>query len=316
MSRSAPPRDAASVIAQEFLVDDPCSVSIDLPGAHTRLRPGPEKDRIEVNVSVVGCGPERAENILDRMQVGTHQLQDTVRLYSDADRDRSDAEWWRWVRTLDVTIHADLRIPSRVDADIRVPGGEVDLANLTGHVDVQAIGGPCRAENLEGTLKIQAESSDVSVHGFSGDQLDARVTVGSLGVEDVEAETVAARTAAAPLALTSVRGTTTVTARSAPVDLQDVNGPCTAHVEGGTLTYEGTPTGEIQLRGAGVSIDARLPHSHDADLAMTGATLSLADAFAFEGERTDQEIEGRLNDGGPPFQMHVTGGGTARCHPA
>lgn len=316
MSSSAPSRDAASVIAQEFLVDEPCSVSVNLPGAHTHLRPGAENDRIEVNISVEGCGPERAEDILDRMQVGTRQMQNTVRVYSDTGTDRSDAVWWRWVRTLDVAIHVHLRLPSRVDADIRTPGGEVDLANLEGHIDVRVIGGPCRAENLNGTLNVRAESSDVSIHGFSGQELDAQVTVGSLTVKNAEAETVTTQSVAAPLALTSVRGTTTVTARSAPVTLQDVDGPCTAQIHGGDLTFEGTPTDDLELRGTGSSLDALLPPDHGADLTMSGSTLSLADAFPFEGDRSDHEIDGRLNDGGPDLHLHATGGGTVRCRPA
>lgn len=316
MSRSAPPRDAVSVIAQEFLVDAPCSISVHIPSAHTRLRPGPEGDRVEVDISVTGCSAEEAETILDRMQVGTQKMQDTVRVYSDADRDRSDAEWWRWVRTLDATILVDLRLPSRVEADIRAPGGEVDVADLQGHVDLNVTGGPCRAENLKGTLDIRAESSDVSIREFAGEQINARVAVGSLTVEDAEAETVTVRSIAGPLTLTSIRGPTTVTARGAPVALQDVSGPCTARVQGGDLTYEGTPTDEVELRCTGASIDALLPPDHGANLTMTGPTLSLADAFAFEGERTDHEIAGQVNDGGPSLELCATGGGTVQCRPA
>lgn len=297
-------------------MDDPCSVSVHIPGAHTRLRPGSQGDRVEVDISVTGCSAEEAETVLDRMQVGTHQMQDTVRVYSDADRDRTDAEWWRWVRTLDVTIHVDLRLPSRVEADIRAPGGQVDVADLEGHVDLNVTGGPCRAENLAGTLDVRAESSDVSIRDFAGEQIIARVAVGSLTVEDAEAETVTVRSIAGPLTLTSIRGPTTVTARSAPVALYDVGGPCTVQVQGGDLTYEGTPTDDIELRGTGASIDALLPSDHGASLTMTGPTLSLAEAFAFEGERTDHEIAGQVNDGGPSLELSTTGGGTVQCRPA
>lgn len=316
MSSSVAPHDAVSVIAQKFLVDEPCSVSVNIPGAHTRLRPGPDDGRVEVDVSVTGCPPKEAENILDRMQVGTHQMKDTVHVYSDAEADRSDAEWWRWVRTLDVALHVDLRVPSRIEAEIHAPGGAVDLANLKGHLDVQVMGGPCQAENIEGTLDVRAESSDVTIHGFSGDQIMARVAVGSLFLEDAEADTVTARSVAGPLTLSSVEGPTTVTAKSAPVTLQGVGGPCTARVQGGDLTYDGTPEGEIEVRVVGSSIDARFPAEHGTDLTMTGSTLSLADAFAFEGERTEHEIEGQLNDGGPSLHLHATGGGTVRCRPA
>lgn len=313
MSRLAPPRDAVSVIAQKFPVNAPCSVSVCVPAARIRLRPSPERDQIEVDISVTGCSSEKATDILNRMEVGTHQMKDTVRVYSDTDNERFDAEWWRWVRTLDVAIHVDLHLPSPVEAEIRAPGGEVDAANLTGDVDVSVTGGPCRAENMEGTLDIQAHSSDVSILGFSGHEITARVAVGPLTVEDADAETVTVQSVSGTLTLASIRANTTVATKSAPVNLEDISGPCTAHVQGGDLTYEGTPTDDIELRGVGTTIDALLPSDHGATLSMTGARLSVADAFTFEGDRSEHEIEGTLNGGGPSVQLHATGGGAVRC---
>jgi DUF4097 and DUF4098 domain-containing protein YvlB len=239
-----------------------------------------------------------------------------VHVYSDADSDRSDAEWWRWIHSLDVAIHIDLRLPSRIEAEIRAPGGDVDLADLDGHVDVDVMGGPCRIQNVSGTLDVRAESSDVSIEGFAGDHIAARVAVGSLTVTDAEADAITVRSVAGPLTLSAVRGPTTVTAKSAPVELHDVGGPCTADVRGGDLTYDGTPQDEIELRGVGSSVDALVPSTHGADLSMTGPALSLADDFTFEGEQTKQEIEGTLNGGGPSLRLHATGGGSVHCRPA
>lgn len=314
MASSAPPREAVSVIAQEFLVDAPCALSVHVPGARTRLRPGGDSERVEVDISVTGCPPEEAEEILDRMQVGTRQMKNTVHVYSDSDH--SDAKWWRWVRTLDIDIHVNLRLPTRVEADIRVPGGAVDIADLRGHIDVNVMGGPCHAANLQGTLDVRAESSEVSIEDFSGDEVIARVAVGSLSLADVEADTITVRAVAAPLSLHSVRGATTVTARSAPVDLQDLRGPCTARVEGERLSFDGAPAEETTLRAVGASLDVALPRDHAADLRMRGPTLSLRDGLSFEGERTEQEIEGTLNGGGPPLTLEAVGSGSIECRPS
>jgi len=314
MPSPAPLRDAVSVIAQEFLVDEPCSLSVHVPGALTRLRPGSDPDRVEVEISVTGCPPDEAEAILDRMQVGTHQMKDTVRVYSDSDR--ADAEWWRWVRTLDVTIHVDLRLPPHVEAEIRAPGGAVDIADLHGHVDIKVMGGPCHAENLDGTLDIRAESSDVSIEDFSGDELIARVAVGSLTLEDVTADTVTVRSVAAPLSLDRITSATTVTAKSAPVDLRDLSGPCTARVQAGRLAFVGSPEDEITLRVTGASLTVALPSDHGADLRMSGPHLALDEGFSFDGERTVQEIDGTLNGGGPALKLVATGNGAIECRPS
>lgn len=313
MSNSAPPQDAVSVIAQEFLVDDPCSVAVDAPGAHVRMRPGPQQDRVEVEISVSGCSADTAEEILDRMQVGTQQMKDTVRVYGDGDQ--SDAEWWRWIRTLDVTVYVDLRLPSRVEADLRIPGGEIDIADLQGHVDLKVMGGPCRAENLEGTLDIRAESSDVFIDGFSGDQIVSRVAVGSLTMNDVQADTITLRSVAAPVTITNVQGSTNITANSTSVDIDALTGPLTARSQGGDLTYTGPPTDETELTVVGSTLSVHLPSDHSSDLTIVGDTLSLDEAFAFEGDQTEHEITGALNGGGHALTLQAIGG-TAECMPS
>lgn len=313
MSHSAPPQDAVSVIAQEFLVDEPCSVAVDVPYAHVRMRPGPANDRVEVEISVSGCSSDRAEDILNRMQVGTQQMKDTVSVYGNGDQ--SDAVWWRWIRQLDVTVHVDLRLPPHVEADVHVPGGQIDIADLQGHVDLKVMGGTCLAENLEGTLDVRAESSDVTIDGFSGEQVIARVAVGSLTVDDVTVNTMTLRSVAAPLSITNVEGSTSVTANSTSVEIQTLEGPLTARSQGGDLSYTGTPTHETELTVVGSTLSLRLPSDHDADLTMIGDTVALDEAFSFEGDRTDHEITGLLNEGGPPLTLH-TPGGTARCRPS
>ena len=313
MPESAPPQDAASVIAQEFIVDEPCSLAVDIPGAHTYLRPGSASERMEVEISVTGCPADEAEDILDRMQVGTQQMKDTVRVYSDVDK--SNAEWWRWLRTLDVEVHVQLLLPSRVEADLRVPGGHLDIANLEGHIDIKVMGGSLKADNLEGILDVRAESSDVSITNFSGDQVVARVAVGTLTLENVDANVLTLRSVSAPVQLTDITGATDVTANSTDVEIEALSGPCTVRSQGGPVVYESTPTDETELTVVGSTLDAYIPSSHEADLIMTGATLSLDGAFTFEGDRTEHRIEGTLNGGGPQLDLRAIGG-TANCHAA
>lgn len=319
MPSSAPPKEAKSVIAQEFLVEEPCALSVNVPGAHVRLRPGrdqdpdQDQDRVEVDISVSGCPPDEAEDILNRMAVGTQQMNNTVRVYSNGDP--SDAEWWRWVRTLDVTVHVELRLPSSIEADLNVPGGEIDIADLEGHFDLEVMGGECRVENLKGSLDIRAESSDVSVTGCSGDQLLARVAVGSITVRDAETETTTLRSVSAPIQLTNVEGTTQITANSTSVDIDTVTGPCTVRCQGGPVSYTGAPTHESALTVVGSTLTVKLPSDHPADLTLTGETISLDSAFSFEGETTDHKVEGQLNGGGSALTLRGIGG-TVECRPS
>jgi len=310
MSHSAPPQDAVSVLTQEFLVDDPCSIAVDVPGAVTTLRPGADPGHVEINVSVAGCPPEEAERVLDRLDIGSHQRKDTVRVSSDADR--STAEWWRWLRTLDVTLLIELRCPDRVKADLSIPGGKVDIANLEGHFDLDVMGSPCHIQHLTGTLDIRAESSDVTIEQFTGEDLLARVASGRLSVADVEADTITLRSVDAPVTLQRATGETQITANSTPVTIEALTGPCTARGHGGTLHYHGCPSAATDLSSIGGALDVTLPADCGVDLTMTAASPVLDEAFAFEGDRLEEEIVGTLNGGGVPLRLH-TRGASLRC---
>jgi len=313
MPNLAPPREAVSALSQDFLVDVPYSLVVDVPGAHIRLHPSSTPEQVEVDVSVSGRDAHEATDVLKRLDVGAHKTKNTVSVTSDGER--SGADWWRWVRTLDADLHVDLRVPPGVEAAIRAPGGSVTLSDLRGHFDIKAMGGSCHVENANGLLDLRAEKSDVSIRNFSGKQVITRVAAGSLNLENVEANTVTTRAVSAPLTLASVTGPTRVTAKSAPVTLQSIAGPCLAEVDGGPLTYNGEPTDETDLKVVGTTLDVHLPPTHGADLRMTGPTLALADAFSFEGERTDTEIAGTLNGGGPLLTLTAVGG-SIDCRPS
>lgn len=306
MPSSAPPAEATSVIAQEFHVDEPCAIEIDVPGAHTYMRPTSDSDRMELDISVTGCPPDEAEEILNRMQVGTHQMKDAVRIYSDETRD--DAVWWRWIRRLDVTIYVSLHVPNSVQAEVRAPGGNIDIADVEGHVDLTVMGGSCRTENLSGTLQIRGESSDVSISNFSGDEVVARVAVGTLTLQDIEANTISTRAVAAPLTLSNVSGSIRVTANGSPVEMEDLSGPCTARSQGGTLTFHGAPDEATELTTVGTALHVVLPGNHAADLRMVGTSLSLDEAFSFDGDQSNHEITGPLNGGGPDLTLRAIQG--------
>lgn len=313
MSQSAPPKDATSVITQEFFVDAPCPLSIDVPGAVTHLRPGSASDRAEVQLSVSGCSPEDAEQLFDRLQLDARQAKGTVQVVSDLTR--TDTEWWRWIRTFDGTLHVEVTCPSRVEADLTIPGGELDIADLAGEFSLSVMGTPCRLVNLEGDLTLRGESSDVTLENCTGTDILARVAVGSLTLTDVAAETLTLRSVAAPVSVTNCEGETTITTRSAPVTIDGLEGSCTVNSRGGSVRYEGCPTAETTLEAVGAPLTTLLPLSCDADLTMTGATMTLDEAFSFEGERTDKEIAGILNKGGPPLRLSSTGG-LVECRPS
>ncbi|PSQ95808.1 MAG: hypothetical protein BRD55_09270 [Bacteroidetes bacterium SW_9_63_38] len=313
MSRSAPSQDATSVITQEFFVDAPCPLSVNVPGAVTTLRPGTAANQAEVALSVSGCSADEAERLFDRLALDIRQVKGTIQITSDLPR--ADMEWWRWIRTFDGTLHLDVQCPPRVEVDLTIPGGELDIADLTGDFSLSVMGTPCRLANLEGTLTLRAESSDVTIDQYDGDDLTVSVAVGRLTLNQITADPLTLRSVTAPVSVTDCGGPATITTRSAPVTLSDHSGPCTVNNRGGSLRYEGCPTDETDLEVVGGPLTALLPVACNADLTMTGSTMCLDEAFSFDGKRSDEAIIGMLNDGGPALRLDATGG-SVECQAA
>ncbi len=306
----SPPREASPVIAQEFKVDEPCTLEVDLPRTYMHLRPGPNNNRVEVNISMMGCSPDRAEKFLNRMSVGTRQMKDRVRVYSD--RPRWDAEWWRWLREHSATVYLDVRLPSQVDASVRTSGGTIDVANLAGNFDLEALGGTLQADNLDGTLDVRSRSSEVTVTRFDGARLNIHQAAGALSFEDVASDALTVRSVSAPVRLTEVRGSTDIEVHGAPLRLRNLSGTCRARTQGADLTYVGAPADDVELVAVGASLETQLPSSLSATLHLTGEEVSLDSGFSFEGKRTPQRVSGTLNDGGPTLRLRAVRG-TAHC---
>lgn len=274
------------------------------------LRPGSNNNRVEVNISMTGCSPDRAEEFLNRMSVGTRQMKDRVRVYSE--RPRWNAEWWRWMRETSATVYLDIRLPSQVDASVRSVGGTIDVADLTGHFELEVLGGTLKAQNLDGTLDVRSRSSEVTITRFEGARLNIRQATGSLSLEEVESDALTARAASAPVALTNVTGSTDIEVHGASLRLRNLSGTCRARTQGAPLSYVGAPADDIELIAVGASLETKLPSSLPATLHLTGEEVSLDSGFSFEGKRTQQRVSGTLNDGGPTLRLRAVRG-TAYC---
>ena len=306
------PQEAVQVMAQEFRVDTPCQLFVHVPGARTRVRPGASDDRVEVTVSVSGCERGSAQTVLDRLQLTTRQVKNTVRVQTDLDDQESDARWWAWVRENEATIHLDIRLPTSADANIRVPGGTLDAADIDGSLVLEVAGGSIRADGLRGSLDIRASGSDVEIEWFDGATLDVMVSSGSLTARRVDAKAVTVRAAAAPVTFDRVYAPTDITVNGAEASLHEIHGRLTAQVHGGPLTMDAVPEDGSVITAYGAPLNASFPASLAADLRMEGTGVELDSAFAFEGDRKPRLITGRLNGGGPSLQLRAVQG-RVRC---
>jgi hypothetical protein len=306
MKECTVPPNAVPVMNQEFRVDRRCQLFVDVPGARVRMRRGSDEDRVAVAVSVANTASEAANGVLDRLQLTTRQVKDTVRVRA-SDRVQ-DAGYWRWLRSHDATVYVEIDLPRDTDADVRAPGGAIDAEGLHGNVVIDASACPVRAAAVEGVLRISAKASAVEVNEFEGRTLDVEVMGASLALGGVRADDVVLRSFGGSIEARDVRGRLRISAHGSPVRLEAVDAPLHAEVQGAELTVDGVPASGADLRAFGGSIRASLARTLSADVVLLGDEVDLDRSLPFQGEREPRRVEGRLNDGGPDVLVRATRG--------
>ncbi len=286
-------------------------LELTVPESHVRLRPNTEHNRVHVRGFVPSVDPESAREIFDRREISTHQARDRLHVFGK--HLSASAEDWRWRYAHSTAVHLDVHLPPAMDVTARTPGGTVDASGLTGALEFTVMGGSVHTEQLDGPLDIQGSGGTLTVQDCSGSLLDLQWSAGEVTLEKITGASTTLRAMSAPTTLRDIHSSADVAVHGAPLTLRNLDGPSEAQVRGGPLTFWGAPTHDTSLMAVGAPLRARLPPSYSATLSLSGARVTLDDAFAFDGEQTDERVKGTLNGGGPKLHAHAVQG-SAQCH--
>jgi hypothetical protein len=299
-----------AVLGATFEADAYGVLELTVPGAHIRLRPHTEANRVHLRGFVPDVDPEFAREIFDRKGISTHQARDRLHVFGDSLS--TNAGDWRWRHTHRTSIHLDVRLPPSMDVTAQTPGGTIDASGLTGALEFTVMGGSVHTEQLDGSLDVRGSGEALTVRDCSGSLLDLQWSSGEVTLEQITGASTTLRATSAPTTLSDLQGPADLTVQGAPLTLRNLDGPCEAQVRGGALTFHGAPAHDTFLTAVGSPLRAYLPPSSAALLSLAGTRATLDDTFDFDGEQTPERIVGTLNGGGPKLHAHAVQG-PARC---
>jgi DUF4097 and DUF4098 domain-containing protein YvlB len=94
------------------------------------------------------------------------------------------------------------------------------------------------------------------------------------------------------------------------IELREVAGPVVARTGGGSISVRFTRHPEGELRTSGGSIEAEIPEGVGLDLeaSTSGGRVDVDRDLDFDGRLERMRAVGRVNGGGPPLQLHTSGG--------
>lgn len=178
--------------------------------------------------------------------------------------------------------------PREISSNLNTSGGHIEVRGLDGNQDLATSGGHLDLADLKGTIEARTSGGHIDIANIEGD-LEARTSGGHIDVQKSE-------------------GALNVKTSGGHIDLADVSGTVEASTSGGSITAKLSTVGEfVDLKTSGGNIEVTVPGNGGFDLKLKGSYVSTK-LQNFSGEVERDEVEGKLNGGGPLISARTSGG--------
>ncbi len=190
-----------------------------------------------------------------------------------------------------IRLRFELIIPDKYNAYVSSSGGDIQLKDLTGNIELKTSGGDVAVRNTNGELKVGTSGGDISLDNNSGD--------------------ITLKTSGGDIQTHSFSGNIYASSSGGDVTLQGSDGTVEASSSGGevTLDYTGDNKG-IKLTSSGGDIKLKLPADFNAhaELYTSGGDIECA----FKGNNAEKisssKYEADFNNGGNTVYAKTSGG--------
>ena len=187
-----------------------------------------------------------------------------------------------------VSISFKVMVPTSMSCDLSTSGGSISVADVEGEHDIRTSGGSLNFDHLSGTTKAHTSGGSINVNDYQG-KLDANTSGGSIRVDGSEGEA-------------------TLETSGGSINLENIRGSLEAHTSGGSIRANVEELGKfLTLKTSGGGITATIPGGQGLDLDLSGNRVNTK-LVNFTGESDKNSINGSVNGGGVPVNLHTSGG--------
>jgi DUF4097 and DUF4098 domain-containing protein YvlB len=258
-------------------------VSLKTSGGNINIVGG-NSDRVHVRIYATGRDAT-IENVEDRYEVTLNKVGNSI----IAEVKQKSRSAWSFFKSNNISMNIEVETArdmefnagtsggniSASDLDgfqnLSTSGGNITLQRMNGSSNAKTSGGNITAEDLDGTFKLSTSGGNISLDRCTGD-IDASTSGGNM-------------------------------------TLDFISGSLRASTSGGSVRANvHEVTGDINLSTSGGNISLYIPTFSEADLYARGSSVSLDSKFNAQGEVKRNEIDAKLNGGGPSVTCRTSGG--------
>jgi hypothetical protein len=240
----------------------------------------------DVSQVVVHADLKGSDSFLNRIHISAEQTSSgvTIRLHMDHD------SWFDMLVFGSNRVDFKVEVPRTYPVDLRTAGGSLDVRNLNAWVRGETSGGGIHVADVVGTVNVHTSGGGVSAQRLNG-AASLSSSGGSMDVSDCT-------------------GGLDVNTSGGGIRLVNDDGKVNAHTSGGSIRAELRTNGGINLDTSGGSITLLLPQSaHGTIEAETsGGNVTSDLPFTSTGTVSGTHLRGTIGGGGPPINLHTSGG--------
>lgn len=220
---------------------------------------------------------------------------------------------WRWFGgSPQLQVQCVITVPRQFDVDLKTAGGSVNVMGLTGKVQANTAGGSLRFENIEGPISGHTSGGSITVHTAKG-KVNVKTSGGTVNLKEIEGD-VNAHTSGGSIRAENLTGQSVVKTSGGSIQVADINGAIEAGTSGGSITAtlleQPAKACSFKTSGGSITLVLDAKAAVDVDLHTSGGrvTTDFPVVSIIQGEQKKNELQGKVNGGGPLLTAHTSGG--------
>jgi len=269
---------------ESFELETPGELNVNTSGGHITVEGSSTNSvRVEMYVRKNGRNYLPEDTNLDDWTINISQSGNAVT--AEAKRRGSG---WKLFGNDNFSISFVVYTPEEMSTNLNTSGGHIEMKGLVGNQEISTSGGHLDLNNLQGKIEARTSGGHIDLADLEGD-IEVRTSGGHIDVKN----------AVGKLAVKTSGG---------HIDLQNVNGSVEAKTSGGNISADLKSIDQFaDLRTSGGNVRIAVPANIKLDLNLRGSYVNTR-LENFSGEVDRNEVEGKLNGGGPMLSARTSGG--------
>jgi len=229
-----------------------------------------------------------------------------------------------WKNQLSVSYR--IFVPTACATRLNTSGGGISISNLSGEQNFNTSGGGLEVKGLTGKIHGRTSGGGIEVSD-SKDDIDLETSGGGIEASRCSGQ-IRLNTSGGSIVLNNLTGNIKATTSGGNVDAEKISGDLITHTSGGNIdmssmsgSLEASTSGGnievemletskfVKLSNSGGSVYLQIPKGKGLNLDIHGDRIKTEGLSNFSGSMEKQSINGTVNGGGIPIDIHAGSGG-------